>query len=213
LGRHIAGLILREIERVRRCAGWQRRRRKKSSPSARAAGTVDVTVVTPTGTTELSSADHYTYTAQSAPTVTGLNTSSGTTAGGTIVTMPRFDLAEFLGLVQKYRVTILPIVPPLVLALARRFSAGRSAASLLLAGDEAQTVRPTDFEWAWLNDMLHSMVGQPQEFKLTVNLRSPRRIADVVSRIWDLYGYLHKQDRPSGTGYAEIDDDGTDQIL
>jgi tetratricopeptide (TPR) repeat protein len=106
-----------------------------------------------------------------------------------------------------------PLEAFVVLTLARRFSASRSTASLLLAGDEAQTVRPTDFEWAWLNDMLHSMVGQPQEFKLTVNLRSPRRIADVVNRVWDLYDYLHKQDRPSGTGYAEIDDDGPDQIL
>src|SRR5205085_518412 len=42
---------------------------------------------------------------------------------------------------------------------------------------------------------------------------SPRRIADVVNRVWDLYDYLRKQDRPSGTGYAEIDDDGPDQIL
>lgn len=106
-----------------------------------------------------------------------------------------------------------PLEAFVVVALARRFGADRGSASLLLAGDEAQTVRPTDFEWAWLNDMLHSMIGQAQEFKLTVNLRSPRRIADVVNRVWDLYDYLHKQDRPSGTGYAEIDDDGPDQIL
>jgi len=106
-----------------------------------------------------------------------------------------------------------PLEAFVVLTLARRYSAGRGAASLLLAGDEAQTVRPTDFEWAWLNDMLHAMIGPPQEFKLTANLRSPRRIADVVNRVWDLYDYLHKQDRPSGTGYAEIDDDGPDQIL
>ncbi|MGH7391742.1 MAG: 4-coumarate--CoA ligase family protein [Candidatus Rokuibacteriota bacterium] len=39
--------------------------------------------------------------------------------GGTLVTMPRFDLTEFLGLVQKYRVTILPIVPPIVLGLVK----------------------------------------------------------------------------------------------
>jgi tetratricopeptide (TPR) repeat protein len=106
-----------------------------------------------------------------------------------------------------------PLEAFVVLSLARLFSASRGPTSLLLAGDEAQTVRPTDFEWAWLNDMLHAMIGQPQEFKLTVNLRSPRRIADVVNRVWDLYDYLHKQDRPSGTGYAEIDDDGPDQIL
>jgi len=33
--------------------------------------------------------------------------------------MPRFDLMEFLGIVQKYRVTILPLVPPIVLGLVK----------------------------------------------------------------------------------------------
>jgi tetratricopeptide (TPR) repeat protein len=106
-----------------------------------------------------------------------------------------------------------PLEAFVVLALARNLNAGGRYAPVLLAGDEAQTVRPTDFEWAWLNDMLHTTVSQPQEFKLSVNLRSPRRIADVVNRAWDFYDYLHKQDRPSGTGYAEIDDDSPDQIL
>lgn len=100
-----------------------------------------------------------------------------------------------------------------VIALARRANAKGRHAPLLLAGDEAQTVRATDFEWAWLNDMLHDSLGAPQEFKLPVNLRSPRRIAELVNRAWDLYDYLHKQDRPSGTGYAEIDDDSPDQVL
>jgi len=106
-----------------------------------------------------------------------------------------------------------PLEAFVVLALARNLSASGRYVPVLLAGDEAQTVRPTDFEWAWLNDMLHSTISQPQEFKLSVNLRSPRRIADVVNRAWDFYDYLHKQDRPSGTGYAEIDDDSPDQIL
>lgn len=39
--------------------------------------------------------------------------------GATLVTMPRFDLEEFLALVQKYRITALNLVPPLVLALAK----------------------------------------------------------------------------------------------
>lgn len=106
-----------------------------------------------------------------------------------------------------------PLEAFVIVALARRFGPGRGSCSLLLAGDEAQTVRATDFEWAWLNDMLHSMIGPPQEFKLTVNLRSPRRIADVVNRAWDLYDYLHKRERPSGSGYAEIEDDGPEQVL
>ncbi|HUS08542.1 MAG TPA: hypothetical protein VMZ52_19715 [Bryobacteraceae bacterium] len=106
-----------------------------------------------------------------------------------------------------------PLEAFVVSALARRLNAGSRPTPLLVAGDEAQTVRATDFEWAWMNDMLHTSVGQPQEFKLSVNLRSPRRIADLVNRAWDFYDYLHKQDRPSGTGYAEIDDDSPDQVL
>jgi len=39
--------------------------------------------------------------------------------GMTIVTMPRFDLAQFLELMQKYKVTGAYVVPPIVLALAK----------------------------------------------------------------------------------------------
>jgi acyl-CoA synthetase (AMP-forming)/AMP-acid ligase II len=39
--------------------------------------------------------------------------------GSTLVTMPRFDFVEFLGLVQKYRVTVLPLVPPIVLGMVK----------------------------------------------------------------------------------------------
>jgi acyl-CoA synthetase (AMP-forming)/AMP-acid ligase II len=39
--------------------------------------------------------------------------------GATIVTMPRFDLAEFLRVVQDYRITRAWVVPPIVLALTR----------------------------------------------------------------------------------------------
>jgi acyl-CoA synthetase (AMP-forming)/AMP-acid ligase II len=39
--------------------------------------------------------------------------------GATIVTMPRFDLEQFLKLIQTYRVTLSHIVPPIVLQLAK----------------------------------------------------------------------------------------------
>ena len=39
--------------------------------------------------------------------------------GATIVMMPRFDLEQFLSLIQKYRVTLSHIVPPIVLQLAK----------------------------------------------------------------------------------------------
>ena len=39
--------------------------------------------------------------------------------GASVVTMPRFDLEQCLELLQKYRVTFAPVVPPIVLALAK----------------------------------------------------------------------------------------------
>ena len=84
---------------------------------------------------------------------------------------------------------------------------------VLLAGDEAQTVRPTDFEWAWLNDIFHAEVATPAVHLLTSNLRSPRQIANLINGVWDLYAHLEKRERPSGQGWASIDDDANDQIL
>ncbi|MBV9002987.1 MAG: 4-coumarate--CoA ligase family protein [Solirubrobacterales bacterium] len=39
--------------------------------------------------------------------------------GATVVTMPRFDLREFLRVIQEYRITIAMVVPPIVLALVK----------------------------------------------------------------------------------------------
>jgi acyl-CoA synthetase (AMP-forming)/AMP-acid ligase II len=41
----------------------------------------------------------------------------GLANGSTIVSMPRFDFAEFLAAVQKYKLTVLPLVPPIVLGM------------------------------------------------------------------------------------------------
>ena len=54
---------------------------------AQAAGTVDITVTTPSGTSATSSADHFTYSAATAPSVTSVSPSSGLTTGGTTVTI------------------------------------------------------------------------------------------------------------------------------
>jgi acyl-CoA synthetase (AMP-forming)/AMP-acid ligase II len=39
--------------------------------------------------------------------------------GATVVSMPRFDFQEFLATVQKYRLTVLPLVPPIVLGMVK----------------------------------------------------------------------------------------------
>jgi acyl-CoA synthetase (AMP-forming)/AMP-acid ligase II len=51
------------------------------------------------------------------PMVTFMNLSLH--LGATVVTMPRFDLEQYLELVQKYHVSLLHLVPPIVLALAK----------------------------------------------------------------------------------------------
>ncbi len=43
----------------------------------------------------------------------------GLANGATIVSMPRFDFGEFLAAVQKYRLTVLPLVPPIVLGMVK----------------------------------------------------------------------------------------------
>ena len=44
--------------------------------------------------------------------------------GGTVVSMPRFDFREFLGAMQKHRVTIAPLVPPIVLGMVKNPAVG-----------------------------------------------------------------------------------------
>jgi acyl-CoA synthetase (AMP-forming)/AMP-acid ligase II len=43
----------------------------------------------------------------------------GLWSGATLVVMPRFDLEQYLDLVERYRATVLHVVPPIVLALAK----------------------------------------------------------------------------------------------
>jgi len=43
----------------------------------------------------------------------------GLSEGATIITVPRYDLDQFLHVLEKYQVTVAPLVPPLVLTLSR----------------------------------------------------------------------------------------------
>ena len=59
-------------------------------------GPVDITVTTPAGTSKPTAADHYTYTAPR-PAVTGISPDSGSTAGGTTVSITGTGLAGATG--------------------------------------------------------------------------------------------------------------------
>ncbi len=86
------------------------------------------------------------------------------------------------------------VVVELCRAVAR--SRGR-APWLLMAGDAGQTVRPTGFEWAPLNDLLAERLRRPERFHLDEHLRCPSRIAEVVDRASRRYADIEKEARPT----------------
>lgn len=73
---------------------------------------------------------------------------------------------------------------------------------LIFAGDEAQTVRPTAFEFAPLRQLLRQRFGRNVDHgdhSLVENLRSPETIARLVdSADSTLYGLLPRRERPRG---------------
>ena len=72
---------------------------------------------------------------------------------------------------------------------------------LFMAGDESQTVRPTDFKWAWLKNLLTTVFGSDleiKETKLDENLRSPKLIGQFIEATQIQYQNFNKGDRPSG---------------
>lgn len=88
-----------------------------------------------------------------------------------------------------------------VAARSGRFAGVRPG--VIIAGDEAQTVRPTSFEWGSLKDLLAGRLGAAStdrsEHELTANLRSPHDVAAVINRARRvLYSQVDKRQRPRG---------------
>jgi hypothetical protein len=67
------------------------------SPAHATTGTIDVQVTTYANTSVISAADHYTYNAPSAPTITSLDPSTSGTGGGTVVTITGTNLLNTTG--------------------------------------------------------------------------------------------------------------------
>lgn len=86
-----------------------------------------------------------------------------------------------------------------------RRASGREV-ELLIAGDEGQTVRPTDFDWGVFADIVSRRFREPQSFDLVGNVRSPRALAAVLHRTTDLYRELAKDQRPRGRATDDIEE-------
>ena len=85
--------------------------------------------------------------------------------------------------------------------------------ALIAAGDEGQTVRPSDFEWAYFADLTASLMGRRSDFDLLANVRSPRNIACIVNRSWEMYRHFAKDERPRGHASAEIEDASVGRVI
>ena len=82
----------------------------------------------------------------------------------------------------------------------------RRQPAFIAAGDEGQTVRPTDFDWGELANLASANIGKRSEWELVSNVRSPRKIALVVNQSWELYRSLSRRERPRGYAHAEVDE-------
>ena len=80
---------------------------------------------------------------------------------------------------------------------------------MVFAGDESQTVRPTDFKWAALKNLITSVLGElavMDDVGLEQNLRSPAQIAQFVEATRSQYALFEKGDRPAGITYTEVNE-------
>lgn len=87
---------------------------------------------------------------------------------------------------------------------------------LLFAGDESQTVRPTDFKWAGLNDLVTSVLGGLavlEDVSLEQNLRSPAPIAKFVEATRAQYALFEKENRPSGINYTDVNESLSGRLI
>jgi hypothetical protein len=89
------------------------------------------------------------------------------------------------------------VIVQLAKAVEVRGDADRCLPGLIAAGDEGQTVRPTDFDWGAFADLV-SRIGPPERFELPSNVRCPPNLAALINQSWDFYGDLLKTERPRG---------------
>jgi hypothetical protein len=101
--------------------------------------------------------------------------------------------------------TPVEMLVPILLARRAAEENGR-APFFLCAGDEGQTVRPTDFDWGRFKSLLTRQLQRPEEFRLVTNLRSPRCVGRILRRTQALYGQVPKGSRPRGaTASADVE--------
>ena len=108
-----------------------------------------------------------------------------------------------------------PIETSVPLFLARKIAEFNNGVApfVLISGDEGQTVRPTDFEWGKLKDLVSNVLKSPEDLSLSANLRNPSSIGHLVNFARGLYQHLPKEDRPRGLEENSVSDATNGKII
>jgi hypothetical protein len=91
--------------------------------------------------------------------------------------------------------------------------------AVIFAGDEAQTVRPTAFEWGALRELAVERLGARSsdargDHELYENLRAPHELAVFLNNARRcLYRSVHKQHRPRGVAECEPADSTVGRVV
>lgn len=103
----------------------------------------------------------------------------GLRVGAAIVVMRRFDLAAMMDLVERHRVTIAPLVPPIVVAVAKsEAAAARDLSSVRMVLSGAAPMGK-DIEDAFMAKLPGAVLGQVQE-----NIFFPVNCLSIFVRRW-----------------------------
>lgn len=88
---------------------------------------------------------------------------------------------------------------------------------VVVAGDEAQTVRPTAFEWGWLSELFTTLLAIPgtwiSDIPLSGSLRAPAVIAALITNLQEQYRRLPRAHRPSSVPYDSVNDDTEGRLV
>jgi hypothetical protein len=108
----------------------------------------------------------------------------------------------------------------LLLDLSARFGVAAGVKpTVIIAGDESQTVRPTSFDWGVFSTLATQRLGAKElgvksDDDLSDNLRAPHEVAVFVNGLRRaLYGKLDKRQRPRGRTAAERPDATVGRVI
>jgi RHS repeat-associated protein len=162
---------------------------------AHAAGVVDITVTTPSGTSALSAADQFTYIVPPTPVVTGMSQVSGSVAGSTLVTLIGTGLSgvtevNFGGTPASIDVfapsnsdnSLTVTLPPRTLDTVYPV-----AATTVYRNDDGTGAETTQYAYTWYPGIVRMQSETVTQPVVSADQNGPN-VPDTETTVYDIYG-------------------------